>query len=229
MEEKKSLKANLDVLRPRAFILGVVVALSLVFVGLEYSVEPEDPLDDAALQERLWTDAELTAFLKPENEVALAPLTEEKPVTELKVVEELTEEELRQEESPLETDASEDMEPVDEVEDEVTPTEEEQLTFRVVQDLPQFPGGLGEFAKWLTRHLKYPKVLESKKVEGKVLAEFMVNTDGSVTDVTIVSSLHPLCDQEVLRVLRLMPRWTPGIENDQPCRTKVCVPVVFRL
>ena len=83
--------------------------------------------------------------------------------------------------------------------------------------------------KWLTRNLKYPKALESQKIQGKVVAEFIVNKDGSVTDVKVVSSLHPLCDNEVLRVLRLMPRWTAGIENDQPCRTKVCIPEVFRI
>ena len=59
--------------------------------------------------------------------------------------------------------------------------------------------------------------------------EFIVNKDGSVTDVKIVTSLNPICDSEVLRVLRKMPRWTAGLQDGKPCRTKVCIPVVFRL
>jgi len=83
--------------------------------------------------------------------------------------------------------------------------------------------------KWLTRNLKYPRAVQDRKQQGKVVAEFIVNKDGSVTDVKIVSSFNSLCDNEVLRVLRMMPRWTAGIMNGEPCRTKVCIPVVFRL
>lgn len=230
MEEKKSLKANLDAKRPQGFLLGFVIALACLFVGLEYHVEPDDPLDDPDLLERLSTDEELAAFMKPQEELQLAPKAEPKPATKIKVVEEDPLEELIQNEEPVETDMDNDMEAIEEEpEPPAPPTEEEKLQFRIVQDMPQFPGGLQEFSKWLTRNLKYPKQLEAAKVEGRVVAEFMINTDGSVTDVKIVNSLHPLCDNEVLRVLRLMPRWTPGIENDHPCRTKVCVPVIFKL
>lgn len=230
MEEKKSLKANLDAKRPQGFLLGFVIALACLFVGLEYRVEPDDPLDDPDLLERLSTDEELAAFMKPQEELQLAPKAEPKPTTKIKVVEEDPLEELIQNEEPVETDMDNDMEAIEEEpEPPAPPTEEEKLQFRIVQDMPQFPGGLQEFSKWLTRNLKYPKQLEAAKVEGRVIAEFMINTDGSVTDVKIVNSLHPLCDNEVLRVLRLMPRWTPGIENDHPCRTKVCVPVIFKL
>lgn len=71
--------------------------------------------------------------------------------------------------------------------------------------------------------------MQERKIQGKVVAEFIVNKDGSLTDVKIAKSLNPACDREVLRVLRMMPRWTAGIQNDQPCRTKVCIPVVFKL
>jgi protein TonB len=115
-------------------------------------------------------------------------------------------------------------------EDEQTQKEDEKVvSFRVVEDLPQFPGGPLEFIKWLTRNLKYPAEAQEEKIQGKVLVEFIVNKDGSVTDVKVVRPLHPLCDREALRVLRMMPRRTAGIENDQPCRTKVCIPVVFKL
>lgn len=231
LEEKKSRKADLERGWLQRFLLGLVFALGCLYVGLEYSVTPDDPLDDPDLLEMLSGDEELTALLRPESELVLAPKAEPKPAVRLRVVEEETQEEMLPQEEHVETDAGSDMEPQED-DDELEPPpplDEEAEVFRIVEDMPQFPGGPSEFMKWLTRNLRYPKVVEQQKVQGKVVAEFIVNTDGSVTDVNIVKSLHPQCDREVLRVLRMMPRWTPGIENDRPCRTKVCIPVVFRL
>jgi len=231
LEEKKSRKADLERGWLQRFLLGLVFALGCLYVGLEYSVTPDDPLDDPDLLEMLSGDEELSALLRPESELVLAPKAEPKPAVRLRVVEEETQEEMLPQEEPVETDAGSDMEPQED-DDELEPPpplDEEAEVFRIVEDMPQFPGGPSEFMKWLTRNLRYPKNLETQKIQGKVVAEFIVNTDGSVTDVNIVKSLHPQCDREVLRVLRMMPRWTPGIENDRPCRTKVCIPVVFRL
>ena len=103
------------------------------------------------------------------------------------------------------------------------------LNFRVVEELPQYPGGAVEFMKWLTKNLRYPAVARNRKTQGKVVAVFYVEKDGSVTGIKITQSLSPECDREALRVLRMMPTWTPGIQNDKPCRTKVCIPIVFKL
>ena len=230
MEIKKSSQADLEKMRPQAFLLGLIVALALLFVGLEYSVTPDDPLDDPDLLEQLASDSELSPLMRPENELALAPKAEPEPTMKLKIVEEDAQQELQQEDEPVETDMDNDLSETDDPEEEDTKADEpdpEQL--RIVEDMPQFPGGPLEFIKWLTRNLKYPPAAQSSRVQGKVVAEFIVNKDGSVTDVRITKSLNKLCDDEALRVLRMMPRWTPGIENDKPCRTKVCIPIVFRL
>ena len=105
----------------------------------------------------------------------------------------------------------------------------EPLDFRVVEDLPQFPGGAVEFMKWLTKNLKYPAVAQQRKVQGRVVAQFIVNQDGSVSDIQVVERLSTECDREALRVLRMMPKWQPGLMNAKPCRTKVCIPIVFKL
>lgn len=231
MEIKKSDAANLEKGRTQRFLLGLVTALACLFVALEYSLEPDDPLDDPDLLSRLELEMELPPMLQQENELMMLPKAEPKPTTKLVVVEEVDDSEMEQDDEPVESEAGDDMDAEDEeVEMEPpAPMDDDVVSFRVVQELPQFPGGPVEFMKWLTRNLKYPKQLEQRKVQGKVVAEFIVNKDGSVTDVRIVSSLNRLCDEEVLRVLRMMPRWTAGIENDQPCRTKVCIPVVFKL
>ncbi len=230
MEVKKSVQADLERRRPQRLLLGLVVALACVFVALEYTVEPDDPLDDPDLLARLDNEMELPPLLNDNDEKFLAPKAEPKPETKLVVVEEEVEEVLDDDED-VETDVDDDIEAQEE-ETEMEPPpppDENEVSLRVVEDVPQFPGGLTEFIKWLSRNLKYPSELQERQVQGKVVAEFIVNTDGSITDVKVVGSLHPLCDAEVLRVLRMMPRWTPGILNDEPCRTKVCIPVVFKI
>lgn len=231
MEVKKSDAADLEKGRPQRFLLGLVTALACLFVALEYSLEPDDPLDDPDLLARLDVEMELPPMLQQDNELMMLPKEEPKPSTKLVVVEEVDDSEPEQDDEPVESESGEDLDADDE-EMEIeppAPVDDDVVSFRVVQELPQFPGGPTAFMKWLTRNLKYPKQLEERKVQGRVVAEFIVNRDGSITDVQIVSSLNKLCDDEVLRVLRMMPRWTAGIENDEPCRTKVCIPVVFRL
>ena len=230
MEQKKSRQADLERRRPQRLLLGLVVALACAFVALEYTLEPDDPLDDPDLLARLDNEMELPPLLNDQDEMMLAPKAEPKPETKIVVVEEEVEEVLDDNEE-VETDIDEDVEAQEE-ETEMEPPpppDEDAVSLRIVEDVPQFPGGLTEFIKWLSRNLKYPPSLQERQVTGKVVAEFIVNTDGSITDVNIVGSLHPLCDAEVLRVLRMMPRWTPGILNDEPCRTKVCIPVVFKI
>ena len=232
METKKSSKADLEHIRPQAFLLGLVAALAIVFVALEFTVEPDDPLDDPDLLDQLTIDAELAPLLQEENELALAPKAEPKPTIKLKVVDEEEEPspELLDDDEPVESEPPDDMAAVsEEATEPPLPADDEVQDFRVVEDLPQFPGGPTELMKWLTRNLKYPRTASDLKRQGKVVAEFIVNKDGSVTDVRVVSTFNQQCSEEVLRVLRLMPRWTAGIMDGQPCRTKVCIPVVFRL
>ena len=233
MEIKKSREADLDRGRPQRFLLGLLLALACLYVALEYTLTPDDPLDDPDLLAQLSIDSELPPMMRPDDMLMLAPKAEPKPATKLKVVDEASEPELQEEEEPVETDMDSDMEAVEDEEDitleAAKPDDEEAVSFRVVQDLPQFPGGPTEFMKWLTRNLKYPKSVEELKQQGEVIAEFIVNKDGSITDVKVVKSFHPLCGREVLRVLRMMPRWTAGIQDGEPCRTKVSIPVVFHL
>lgn len=229
MEVKKSSRANLDNFRGQRFLLGFVFALSCLFVALEYSISPDDPLDDPDLLEQFAADSELAPLLRPENELALAPKAAPEPTVKLKVVDDDTQQDLPQPDEPVETDVDDDMSETEVDEEPITANDESMPELRIVQDIPQFPGGPLEFVKWLTRNLKYPPSAQRLQVQGKVVAEFIVNTDGSITDVRVVKSLHSDCDREALRVLRMMPRWTPGIENNSPCRTKVCIPIVFRL
>lgn len=228
MEIKKSAKADLERKWWLRFLIGLVVSLLLFIVALEYPFSLDDPLEDFETMDEITVEEELAPLMRQENEISLAPKAEPEPSQKLTVVdEEESKEEMieRQPEQTIEGDLADELPEPEENEKKG----DEVLSFRVVEDLPQPPGGYLEFMKWLTRNLRYPVAAEERKLQGKVVAEFIVNKDGSVTDINIIQSLNSFCDREALRVLRMMPRWTPGIQNDQPCRTKVCIPIVFKL
>ena len=234
MEIKKTRHADLEGSRTQRLLIGLIIALSCAFVTLEYTVSPSDPLDDPDLLARLDSEMELPPILQQDNTLMLAPKAEPKPETKIVVVREETAEETEQflDDEPVESDFEELLKEFEEEDVLLEPPpspDDSAVSLRIAEDAPQFPGGPVEFMRWLTRNLRYPSTLEQQHVQGKVVAEFIVNTDGSVTDVRITGSLHPLCDAEVTRVLRMMPRWTAGIQDGKPCRTKVCIPVVFKI
>lgn len=230
METKKSAKADLERKRPQMFLLGLVLSLAGLFVAFEYSVDPDDPLADPELLELIGNEEELAPLMRPENELALAPKAEPDPTIKLKIVDD---EQTADDEPERQPDPATEGEPDDDLpdpnENDKDSKDDEVLNAISIEDVPQFPGGPSEFMKWLTRNLKYPATAQERKIQGKVLAEFIVNKDGSVTDVRIVGSLTPVCDNEALRVLRMMPRWTAGLQDGKPCRTKICIPIIFRL
>ena len=108
--------------------------------------------------------------------------------------------------------------------DEVT-----QKVFDVVEVMPSFPGGQGALIQYLNSHVKYPVVAQENGIQGRVTISFVVERDGSITDVKVARSVDPSLDKEAARVVSSMPRWTPGKQNGSAVRVKFNVPVVFKL
>jgi protein TonB len=109
------------------------------------------------------------------------------------------------------------------------PAEEETKVFDVVEQMPSFPGGDAALMQYLSSHIKYPVVAEENGIQGRVIATFVVERDGSITDVKVVKSVDPSLDKEAIRVLKSMPKWIPGKQNGSAVRVKFTVPVTFRL
>ena len=107
--------------------------------------------------------------------------------------------------------------------------EEESKVFDVVEQMPSFPGGQGALLEYLASHVKYPVVAQENGVQGRVVVSFIVEKDGSITDVRVVRSVDPSLDREAARVVSSMPRWTPGKQNGSAVRVKYNVPVMFKL
>ena len=97
----------------------------------------------------------------------------------------------------------------------------------IVEQMPSYPGGTSALMKFLSDNIKYPSTCEG--VQGRVVCSFVVERDGSLSDLKIVKSVHPLLDKEALRVLSLMQNWIPGKQNGEFIKVKYTLPVVFRL
>ena len=206
MEVKKSRGADLENLRVQGFLLGLVVVLATLFVALEWNssdsgwafFEADDDLEAEMELSPLKRDKDEIPMMLPQEQQVEQPKSEQ-----LRLVDDDVE--LTFEPEPVERpEEQKDQKAVDEDKPEVVDMYNEPVDFRVVEDLPQFPGGASEFMKWLTKNLKYPAL-------------------------ELTEHLEAACDREVLRVLRMMPNWQAGVMNAKPCRTKVCIPIVFNL
>lgn len=213
------------------YLLGLILVLSLCLVALEWNTDSSGWAFFDTANDDIEAEMELSPLHRDEDEVPMMipkdPQEKMPPSQELNLVEE----DVEIAPEVLEPVASKEEAKEDVKEDlpEAVDMYDAPVDFRVVEDLPQFPGGAVEFMKWLTKNLKYPPSAQQRKVQGRVVAQFIVNKDGSISDLVLVEKVSPELDREALRVLRMMPKWTPGVMDAKPCRTKVCIPVVFKL
>ena len=108
--------------------------------------------------------------------------------------------------------------------------EEEEIPFVMVEEKPKFMGGdENTFTKWVAERLVYPEIAKENSVQGRVILQFRVNTDGSVSDVTVVSGVDPSLDKEAVRVVSSSPKWTPGRQRNKAVRVVYTFPVIFQL
>ena len=101
--------------------------------------------------------------------------------------------------------------------------------FQVVEDQPEFPGGMEGLMKHLSKEIKYPKEAQEKGTQGRVIVQFVVRKDGSITDAKIMKPVDPLLDAEALRVVSEMPNWIPGKQRGEAVNVRFTLPVTFRL
>ncbi len=98
-----------------------------------------------------------------------------------------------------------------------------------VEVMASFPGGMKELITWLSSNIRYPEEAAKKDIQGQVVVKFVVGKDGSITNATVIKSVHPLLDREALRVVKKMPKWLPGRNGNKPVTSYFNLPVNFRL
>lgn len=104
-----------------------------------------------------------------------------------------------------------------------------QKIYDEVEEMPEFPGGYGAMMSYLGNNIKYPVVAQENGIQGRVIVGFVVETDGSISDIKVKRSVDPSLDREALRVIKAMPKWKPGKLNGSAVRVIYTVPVVFGL
>ena len=227
MEVKKSPKADLEGKKTSNLLIGAILTLSVLFIGFEWSERDKKVTTDTGLQEVVFEE-EIIPITEQEQPKQAPPPPEAPKVEE---VLEIMDNDSEVEESTIQ--ASDDTQAAVEV--KYTPVEveeeevEEQQIFQVVEEMPEFPGGMGECMKFLSKNIKYPTISQENGVQGRVIVQFVVNRDGSIVDPVVVRGVDPYLDKEALRVISTMPKWKPGKQRGKAVRVKYTVPVMFRL
>lgn len=108
-------------------------------------------------------------------------------------------------------------------------TKKNNMVFDVVEVMPQYPGGQIAMLKYIMENIKYPEQAMKEGIQGRVTVRFIVEKDGSISDVKPVLSVHPLLNKEAVRVVKSMPKWSPGKHNGKPVRVRFNLPVMFKL
>ena len=218
------------------FLLGLVLIFSCFFTVLEYtSYEDEDMNAEEELLKHLRKESDLIPAPVPPSLPAMPKPVKEKVLTDrIKVVEKAVEHTDKPAPKHSSPDAREgNAEPPEVMPEKAiaeTPVNaDKQLSLQLLEELPEFPGGVMAFMKWLTAHLQYPPQAQAKRIEGQVTVAFIINTDGGISEIKIEKNADPLLDAEALRVMRLMPKWKPGMVKGKPCRTQISIPIVFQL
>lgn len=101
--------------------------------------------------------------------------------------------------------------------------------YEVAEEMPQFPGGMGKLMEYISKNMQYPAEAQKQKVEGRVVVQMVVDAEGNVTNPRILQGVNPLLDKEALRLMKDMPKWTPGKQNGEAVAVKYTLPVMFQL
>lgn len=224
MEPKKSPKADLESKRTIFLQLGLVVALAITLAAFEWKTyeKQEVTLQKQVVKE---TPEEMVPITKQEKKPP--PPEQPKSTTQLNIVENDVEVE---DEVVIDVGADEDTE-VQEYEPVVMEEEEkkEEKIFVVVEEQPSFPGGETARMKYLRDNIEYPQLARESGIEGTVYVTFVVEKDGSITDVRVLRGIGGGCDKEAIRVVKEMPKWKAGKQRGKPVRVQFNMPIRFTL
>ena len=207
--------------------MGMVVGISVLFFAFEWSSKTKK-LDESIIVQDVLAEEEIEITRRdPAPPPPPPPPAPETPEI-IQVVEEKVETRI---EINTEDDASkrqmETFVPPPPPKPKVEEVNEE--IFVVVEEQPEFPGGNAAMMKFLSDNIKYPVIAQENGIQGRVITNFVVERDGSITDVQVVRGVDPSLDKEAVRVIQSMPKWKPGKQRGSAVRVRFTLPVVFRL
>lgn len=226
MEVKKSPKADLEGKKSTWMLVGYVIVLTFMFVAFEWT-KRDIVIDTSQALADLVFEEEIIPITEQKQEVIPPPPEAPAAAEILNIVDDKAE--VKEAVIASTEDTGQKVEvkyvAVKVVEEEP----EEQTIFEVVEQMPDFPGGMAALMQFLGKNIKYPTIAQENGTQGRVIVQFVVNRDGSIVDPRVVKSVDPYLDKEALRVIGTMPKWKPGMQRGKPVRVKYTVPVMFRL
>ena len=224
MEVKKNPQADLRKRRWMFFFAAMTISLSVVLTAFEWKSYEETGLLDLGTVDDDFDDI---LEIPPTEQPPPPP-----PVVELPQIVEVPDEEEIEEDLEIDLDVEIDETTViEDIVDTFEEPEEEvvEKIFDIVEEKPQFPGGTAAMYKFLGRGIDYPSTARRMGIEGKVFIQFVVNKDGSVSDVQVIKGIGAGCDEEAARVIKSMPKWSPGKQRGNPVKVRMFMPVNFKL
>ncbi len=238
MELKKSKKADLEGQKSTALLIGYIVTLALIFVCFEWTTRTYVETEPVIYSASATMEEEMVPITQPIfRTVAPPPAAEAPKVAEILDIveddEEIEEEEIQSSEDTGEATTGPSAPvsgPV--MAGPIGPTGEdtgEGEIFQVVEEMPEFPGGMEALMTYLSKNIKYPSIAQENNIQGRVIVEFVVNKDGSIVEPVVKRSIDSSLDNEAMRVIKSMPKWKPGKQRGKPVRVRYTVPVLFRL
>ena len=228
MELKKNPKADLEKRRGLYLEIGLVVTLVVALLAFEWKNYDQEKVD--VVQRTAMDETEEVIIQTQQEELPPPPPPEQPEVTtELNVID-------NDEESKNEVDMSSFQRQEEATNIEITPVkieeeveEDEQVIFQVVENDPEFPGGVEAMYKYLASNIKYPQLAREQSITGRVYVTFVVEKDGSVSGVKVLRDIGGGCGAEAVRVVKAMPKWTPGKQRGKAVRVQYNLPVSFTL
>ena len=225
MEEKKSPKANLENKKLMFIQIGMIISLLIAWAAFEYKSYDKRTLDERFKRQAENIEEDLVEITKQEEQKP-QPVEVPQQTTQLEIVDDNVE--TKDIEINAEVEQNEVIEEYvapEVVEEEVS----EQEIFQIVEEMPAFPGGEQKLMEYVAKNIKYPQIARETGIQGRVFVGFVVEPDGSISNVKLLRGIGGGCDEEAMRVVKSMPKWKPGKQRGKAVRVSYMLPVNFKL
>ena len=205
--------------------IGLIIALLIAWLAFEHKSYDKREIDASLLNREVILDEEMVEITKQEEQKP-QPVEVPKQTTQLEIVQD----DVETEDIEINADVQQD-EVIEEyiapeiVEEEVV----EQEIFQIVEEMPSFPGGEAKLMEYIAKNIKYPQIARETGVQGRVFVGFVVEPDGSISNVKLLRGIGGGCDEEAMRVIKSLPKWKPGKQRGKAVRVSYQIPVFFKL
>ena len=205
--------------------IGLIISLLIAWLAFEHKSYDKLKIDESLLNREVVLDEEMVEITKQEEQKP-QPVETPQQTTQLEIVEDDVEtEDLNINAEVEQNEVIEEYIAPEVVEEEVV----EQEIFQIVEEMPAFPGGEAKLMEYVGKNIKYPQIARETGIQGRVFIGFVVEPDGSVSNVKLLRGIGGGCDEEAMRVVKSMPKWKPGKQRGKAVRVSYQIPVFFKL